>query len=155
MPWMARRRCWRRILYWVRCSSQRPLGGGEHLALAALAGLFLLQNPLLVSRSPSFDASVFAVMGKMWAEGLVLYRDMVDIKGPMIFLINALGYAIGGFPGIWLLEWGLLALGLLAVARTLVLLGADLAVRWIAILGTLAIYACRYYYGNMTEDYIV
>ena len=39
-----------------------------------------------------------------YAEGLVLYRDMVDIKGPVIFLINALGYAIGGFPGIWLLE---------------------------------------------------
>ena len=65
----------------------------------------------------------------------MLYRDMVDIKGPVIFLINALGYAIGGFSGIWLLEWGLLALGLQAAARTLFLLGADLAVRWIAILG--------------------
>ncbi len=141
------RMCWRPAF----C---RAAGGRwESLALAGLALLFLLQNPLLVSRSPSFDASVFAVMGKMWAEGLVLYRDMIDIKGPVIFLINALGYAGWGFKGIWLLEWGLLALGLACLARTLARLGAPRASRWLAMLGILALYSARYYYGNMTEDY--
>ncbi|MGL4505530.1 MAG: hypothetical protein ACRCUF_07320, partial [Aeromonas sobria] len=84
------------------------------LLTALLALLFCLRNPLFHAMAPGFDASLFAVMGKMWSEGGVLYRDMIDIKGPMIFALDALGYSLGGFVGIWALEWALCWLGLLA-----------------------------------------
>ena len=49
--------------------------------LPTLLGLlFALQNPLLYGMAPAYDASLFATMGKMWADGAVLYRDMIDIN---------------------------------------------------------------------------
>lgn len=115
--------------------------------------LFALQNPLLYGMAPAYDASLFATMGKMWADGSVLYRDMIDIKGPVIFLLDAVGYAIGGFQGIWLLETVLLIWGLNALYRTLVLWGIAPLSRLAGMLAWLFLYAYRYYYGNMTEDY--
>ncbi len=64
------------------------------LLTALMALLFCLRNPLFHGMAPGFDASLFAVMGKMWSEGGVLYRDMIDIKGPMIFALDALGFDI-------------------------------------------------------------
>lgn len=118
-----------------------------------LALLFSLQNPLLYGMAPAFDASLFATMGKMWADGLVLYQDMVDIKGPIIFLFDAVGYLIGGFQGIWLLETFLLILGLNALSRTLALWGVSPLNRLLGMTAWMLLYAWRYYYGNMTEDY--
>ncbi len=115
--------------------------------------LFALQNPLLYGMAPAYDASLFATMGKMWADGSVLYRDMIDIKGPVIFLLDAVGYAIGGFQGIWLLETVLLIWGLNALYRTLALWGIAPLSRLAGMLAWLFLYAYRYYYGNMTEDY--
>jgi hypothetical protein len=103
--------------------------------------------------APGFDASLFAVMGKMWSEGGVLYRDMIDIKGPMIFALDALGYGLGGFFGIWLLEWALCWLGLLASWQAFGQLGLSLRARLGSMLAVLALYGTRYYYGNMTEDW--
>lgn len=122
--------------------------------LPTLLGLlFALQNPLLYGMAPAYDASLFATMGKMWADGGVLYRDMIDIKGPVIFLLDAVGYAIGGFQGIWLLETALLIWGLNALYRTLALWGIAPLSRLAGMLAWMCLYAYRYYYGNMTEDY--
>lgn len=122
--------------------------------LPTLLGLlFALQNPLLYGMAPAYDASLFATMGKMWADGQVLYRDMIDIKGPVIFLLDAVGYAVGGFQGIWLLETVLLIWGLNALYRTLALWGIAPLSRLAGMLAWMFLYAYRYYYGNMTEDY--
>ena len=123
------------------------------LLTGLLALLFCLRNPLFHGMAPGFDASLFAVMGKMWSEGGVLYRDMIDIKGPMIFVLDALGYHMGGFFGIWLLEWALCWLGLLASWQAFAQLGLSLRARLGTMLAVLALYSTRYYYGNMTEDW--
>lgn len=68
--------------------------------LPTLLGLlFALQNPLLYGMAPAYDASLFATMGKMWADGAVLYRDMIDIKGPVIFLLMRLVMPSAVFRG--------------------------------------------------------
>ena len=118
-----------------------------------IALFFALENPLLYGMAPAYDASLFATMGKMWADGGVLYRDMIDIKGPVIFLFDAWGYLIGGFQGIWLFETFFLILGLNALYRTLFLLGVSPLSRLIGMSVWMVLYAWRYYYGNMTEDY--
>ncbi|EQB2604397.1 hypothetical protein ACYHQC_003570 [Aeromonas salmonicida] len=123
------------------------------LLTGLLALLFCLRNPLFHGMAPGFDASLFAVMGKMWSEGGVLYRDMIDIKGPMIFALDALGYHMSGFFGIWLLEWALCWLGLLASWQAFAQLGLSLRARLGTMLAVLALYSTRYYYGNMTEDW--
>ena len=123
------------------------------LLLCGMALLLGIQNPLLYGMAPGFDASLFAAMGKMWADGDVLYRDMLDIKGPVIFLLDAIGYKLGGFPGMALLETALLAWGLNNSYRALALLGIAPLARLAALLGVVSLCGYRYYYGNMTEDY--
>jgi hypothetical protein len=126
----------------------------KHWILPTLIAVFFaLQNPLLYGMAPAFDASLFATMGKMWADGGIIYRDMIDIKGPMIFLLDAIGYSIGGFRGIWLLETVLLVVALNALYRTLGLWHIRPISRLVGIMAWMLLYAYRYYYGNMTEDY--
>jgi hypothetical protein len=140
----------------IRFSSSRnnpPLRPLAVLLTGLIACLFCLRNPLFYDMAPGFDASLFAVMGKMWSEGGVLYRDMIDIKGPMIFALDALGYRLDGFRGIWLLELVLCWLGLLASWQAFNQLGLSFQARLGAMLAVLALYGTRYYYGNMTEDW--
>ncbi|MFC3914523.1 hypothetical protein ACFOSS_13785 [Pseudaeromonas sharmana] len=144
------------LVLWEQEQQQREQRGewrGISLLLAAMALLLGIQNPLWYGMAPAFDASLFAAMGKMWAQGDVLYRDMLDIKGPMIFLFDALGYRLAGFPGIAFLETLLLALGLNSTYRALALIGIRPLARLVALLGVLSLCGYRYYYGNMTEDY--
>lgn len=56
------------------------------LLLCAMALLLGIQNPLLYGMAPGLRFRA-AAMGKMWVDGDVLYRDMLDIKGPVIFLL--------------------------------------------------------------------
>ena len=51
-----------------------------------------------------WDSAIFSLMGKGILEGKVLYTDLFDHKGPVIFLINALGNLLGGRSGIFLLQ---------------------------------------------------
>lgn len=39
-----------------------------------------------------FDSAFFQSIGKLWLEGVIPYRDYFDHKGPVLFMINALGY---------------------------------------------------------------
>lgn len=61
-------------------------------------------NPLLAE--PGRDGGFFMYAGKELVKGKTLYTDVWDSKGPLIFLINALGMGIGRGTrwGMWLLE---------------------------------------------------
>ena len=138
--------------FWLQqdsCGRRGPLLG----MMAVMALLLTIQNPLWYGMAPAFDASVFASMGKMWADGDVLYRDMIDIKGPVIFLLDAIGYKLGGFRGMALFETVLLTLGLYSTWQALALLALRPLARFAALLGVLGLIGFRYYYGNMTEDW--
>lgn len=74
------------------------------LLSAALAELILS-----VSTSPLYsdycrDSAMFQTIGKYWVEGYLPYVDLFDHKGPLIFFINALGYALGGKNGLFALQ---------------------------------------------------
>ena len=76
--------------------------------------LFLLSAALTelilsVSTSPLYsdycrDSAMFQTIGKYWTEGYLPYVDLFDHKGPLIFFIDALGYAIGGKAGLFALQ---------------------------------------------------
>lgn len=40
------------------------------------------------------DSSVFQSVGKCWTQGLIPYRDIFDHKGSIVYVVDALGYAI-------------------------------------------------------------
>ena len=84
-----------RKILWGKLSKIR-----EHelilFALCIVGIIFSFLNPLWYGHAPGFDASVYALFGKMWAHGEIPYQDMIDIKGPGIYLINMVGYRLGG-----------------------------------------------------------
>lgn len=89
--------------------SCRPLGWRAHLALlslALLASLFCCcLSPIYhLSGYGSCDPTCFYMVGKAWMNGLLPYVDVVDVKGPLLFLLYGMGYLlspgslIGVFP---------------------------------------------------------
>lgn len=66
------------------------------------------------------DAAMFLVMGKDWAEGYLPYVDLWDQKGPLIFAVNAWGYALTGDEmGVFLFEGTAMSVTLCVMTRWL------------------------------------
>lgn len=74
--------------------------------IAALAFLFSLQCPnnIWKTSSTGTDSSVFKYVGRVILDGGMPYRDTFDHKGPLIYLLNALGLLISYWKGIWVVE---------------------------------------------------
>ena len=76
-------------------------------AAAAAVALFLCSksSPLFVLND-WMDANIFFTMGKSMFQGRVLYRDVFDHKGPVLYLLYGLGWLLDHtcFTGVWLLE---------------------------------------------------
>lgn len=74
-----------------------------------LSALFLL---ICTKSSPLYpfndwtDANTYFTMGKGMINGKILYRDLFDHKGPLIYFLHGLGYLISNrsFFGVFLLE---------------------------------------------------
>ena len=60
-------------------------------------------NPMNFRRM-HVDSSVYVTIAQGITRGQLPYKDFVDNKGPLLYLINAAGLRIGGFTGIWIVE---------------------------------------------------
>ena len=102
------------------------------------------------------DANIFQVMGNEIWNGKVLYRDIYDQKGPVIFLIHALGRVAGAktFLGTWLLLicacWGTLA----GLMKTMMLwVKREVALPLTLLVGAVAYCSINYGYGDTSEEW--
>ena len=50
------------------------------------------------------DSALFTLIGKGITEGKIVYKDLFDHKGPLLFFIEALGYFIGKSTGIFIIQ---------------------------------------------------
>lgn len=138
-----------------RCLGRENAVRGLLFLLSALAGVALFTE----STSPLFsgwgyDSAMFQTMGKYWAEGYLPYVDLYDHKGPMIFLINALGYALDGRNGVYIIQVLGIALSEAIACRLLAdRLGRRKALA-LALLLPLVL-AANWQEGNTTEEYIL
>ena len=71
------------------------------------------------------DANIYFTIGKGMTRGQVVYRDLYDHKGPLLFILYALGAAISdtSFIGVFALEALSLAAAVYAGWRTVRLFG--------------------------------
>ena len=107
--------------------------------LAALSAVLLA----LCSKSSPFyafndwmDANIFFTMGRSMLGGRVLYRDVFDHKGPVLYLLYGLAGLVGGtdFRGVLVLEIIAMTAFLYMGLRTVELLaGRRLSVWWMAL----------------------
>ena len=76
------------------------------ICIALAIGTFLRQYPW-TSLPTRTDSSVFLYIGKQMHAGKVPYVDLFDHKGPLLYLIQYLGFSIwkdSVAGGVWILE---------------------------------------------------
>ena len=104
-------------------------------------GLFLLSfivvftstyNPINFRRM-HVDSSVYITIAQGITRGQLPYKDFVDNKGPLTYLISAPGLYLGGFTGIWITELILMCVSVFFAYKTALFFGD----RFKAFLGTI------------------
>ena len=74
------------------------------ITVTILTSLTIFSNPLS-QRLPAHDSSMFQYFGYAMTNGKIIYTEIFDHKGPIIFSLNALGRLISStVNGIWYIE---------------------------------------------------
>lgn len=141
----------------MKKDEKKWIDGVVLIAMFILAGLFVYY--FSTSTSPIIknfykdDSAIFQVVGREWAKGKLLYVDVFDHKGPIIFLIDALGYGLTKSSiGIMYIQIVLLFLVVAFIYRAMRL---EFGRKWAAAIAGLAylIMGISYSQGNLTEEY--
>ena len=106
---------------------------------------------LRVTSCPHQDSYAYRYIGMLIAKGGMPYLDAFDNKGPVLYIINWLGYLISKSFGVYLFELLFIFLFFLFQYRIALLFskGAGAVVFTIASASALSVF----YVGNMTEEY--
>ena len=125
--------------------------------IVAMIGFSCYTSPLYPNYF-GWDSAIFSLLGKGMVEGKELYIDLFDHKGPVIFMIDALGHMLGGRTGIFLLQCisGLITLYFLYFTGKMLRPGGKY--RWALegvclFLCTGAVLLYTMENGNLTEEY--
>lgn len=105
---------------------------------------------------PGIDSSVFLYIGKMMHKGLIPYKELFDHKGPLLFFIQYMGFAItsNGFIGVWILELINMLITTYFLVRLARLFSKDTVVCYLSVIFTIVICGANFYEGgNLTEEY--
>lgn len=127
------------------------------LVSALLAIWFSSFNPI-TGLGPDRDSGIFLYIGQQLLNGQVLYRDLFDGKGPLLYLFNALGLLAGGGS-----MWGVYVLYIVLLSLTFVLVLLGLQHRFgllpgagAALYGVLLLSATTtHVMGNNADGYMV
>lgn len=112
-------------------------------------------SPLFRGFGDYTDSSVFQVIGKYWAKGAIPYKELWDMKGPYIFLVNAIGYGLTGTKhGVWAVQSVFMFFSSLALFRIFRLYFASGRSMCLTLL-SLAALSYTYSGGNLTEEYVL
>ena len=65
--------------------------------------------PNWVEQAPLSDSTYYLYFGQAMEKGLVMYADIFDHKGPLLFVINYIGILISESYGVWLMGFAFMA----------------------------------------------
>ena len=135
---------------------ERGLALAACAALAALMLLFASQCSPLYPINLWDDANCLLTVGRVMRRGGVLYRDIYEQKGPLLYLIHALAACISdtSFWGVYVLEIPALTAALYAAYRLLRLrTGAGFALGAAAVWGALTVTGGAFMRGDSAEEF--
>lgn len=118
------------------------------------SGWLMLQSPNSpLSNVPEYvDSGVFQYIGRKILEGYMPYRDIFDHKGPLLYLLNALGLQLMGRHGIWLMEW-IFLFATLIVSYKLCRVFFSRCASVLSVFMTFSLLGLYLEGGNFTEEY--
>ena len=96
------------------------------------------------------DSSMFLITAKGLLHGKIAYIDLFDHKGPVFFWMEALGYAMGGRLGVWLLQCVFAFADLFLINKICGLFRANFLY---AAFAFFAVFFCLFSHGNLTEEF--
>lgn len=101
------------------------------------------------------DANVFLSAGKGMVEGRVMYRDLYDHKGPLLFALHALCALISpdGFFGVWLMEIVFLTAFLMIAHKLIALYAGDRPALWaLPLIALMLLTSVSFQMGDSAEE---
>ncbi|MCL1994465.1 MAG: hypothetical protein FWG66_16095 [Spirochaetes bacterium] len=100
-------------------SNKRALYAG--LALVAFSLVYTSTlNPLL-NRVMHIDTTVYMSITQGLSQGLVLYRDLADNKGPLLYFMSLPGFRLAGLTGVWIGQFVFMYVSLFFMYKTALL----------------------------------
>ncbi len=103
----------------------------------------------------SGDSAIFQTIGKYWVEGYLPYVQAWDLKGPLVFLGNYLGYLLtGSHVGVFIVLSALLSLTFIGIYR---LLREGFTRQWSCVLLLLPAltFSDNIHGGNRVEEFLL
>lgn len=102
------------------------------------------------------DSSMFLYFGKGMTEGLIPYKDMLDHKGPVLFIIQLFAALIGNGNisfGIWILECLFLFITIVFLYKNCFLYVESRIISAVAIIFLTPLFICCFDGGNYSEEF--
>lgn len=113
-------------------------------------------SPIYPCINPNYtDSPAFQIIGKYWSEGVIPYKDLWDMKGPYIFLMNAIGYGLTGTrTGVYLLQIAFMTITLSGIFRMYRLY---YSLRCSFVMTSISLMPLFYVYdgGNLVAEYLL
>ena len=129
------------------------------LIFFALFGSFFLaemcSTSLLYRGDSGGDSSVFRYVAYAMTNGKIPYRDVFDHKGPLLYLINYLGFVINKEVGVWFFEFISLFITICFVFKIANKVCKNNIFCVITTILSLSLLANYFQGGNLTEEYAV
>jgi hypothetical protein len=98
------------------------------------------------------DSSVYITIAQGITRGQLPYKDFVDNKGPLAYLMSVPGLFLGGFTGVWITELILMCVSVFFAYKTALFFGDRYKAFWGTIFSFIALLA--FFYVNAgTEEY--
>ena len=98
------------------------------------------------------DSAVFQIMGRGMLNGQVMYKDLFDHKGPVMYVINAIAYLINPQIGLFIVETLFISIGAVFIFKTSKML-VNKKVSVIMSLVYVMLMFISILGGNFTEEY--
>lgn len=124
------------------------------LAVATLVLAVCSKSSPLYPLNDWMDANIFYTAGKAMMNGQVLYRDVFDHKGPLLYLVYGIGWLLDhtGFFGVWLLEILAMTAFLYTGLRTVQAVAGPVHPAWALLPGAAVTAAATFAHGGSAEE---
>ena len=112
-------------------------------------------SPVYSELGDTPDSPIFQIIGKYWIKGSIPYKELWDLKGPYIFLMNAIGFALTGTrTGVYLVQIVFMTFTLLGIFKINRLYYSS---KRAVIMTAVSLLPLSYIYegGNLTEEYLL
>lgn len=119
---------------------------------AFIMSMSCLSSPFSI-KTPGIDSSVFIYVAQVILDGGMPYKDTFDHKGPLIYLINAVGLLIDSGAGVWLLELFTIFIIFLYTYKIARLLCCDKLLSCLVVAAGMHVLFWYFDGGNYTEEY--